>query len=244
MANLTRIYELAAQLSLNNLATKNIPLDVGDKELNFLEYVLATEQAIRDDKKYLFRKSRSKLPDKMLLENFDFTFQPNITKWHVEQLEKLDWLVKNFNILIIGDAGTGKTHMAAAIGNSALWQGKKVFYATIKEILFIFKTQDSIRFSKGRVNYIRECQLVILDELGYLPMEREDALLLYKLINEINAVTSLIIVTNREFEMWHEIFCDEIIAATILDRLIANCQVMKFSGRSYRLAKHMSIFKE
>ena len=244
MANLTKIYELAALLSLNNLATKNIPMEVGEKELNFLEYVLATEQAIRDNKKFLLRKSHSKLPDKMLLENFDLTFQPNITKWHIEQLEKMEWLANHFNILIMGDAGTGKTHLATAIGKSALWQGKKVFYLTVKELIFLFKTQDSIRSSKGRINYIRECQLVILDELGYVPMEREDALLLYKLINEINVVTSLIIVTNREFEMWHEIFFDEVVATTILDRLIANCQVMKFSGRSYRLAKHMSIFKE
>ncbi len=240
-----RIIELASKLSLANLSKRNIPAfdNASEQELNFLEHILSEEQRLREKKRKDVLTVRSKLPEMKCLDDYDLSFQPSLSKWHITKLKETAWIEAIFNIIIVGEAGVGKTHIAVAIGHNAIQNQKKVFYATTKELLFLCNSKDILTKSRTRLKYIRECDLVIIDEFGYTPISKDEGLCLYNLINDINKVTSLVIVTNRVFSSWGSIFTDEVIAATLIDRITEKCQIIRLSGNSYRLAKHENIVK-
>ncbi len=242
MIDLSKIKDLAVKLSLMNLAKTLNTIKASDKEWLFLLRILENEQAIRDGNKENLLIKRAHFPLIKTAEEFDFHNQQSVTKWHVEKLSEREWIDKGYNVLMLGGAGTGKTHLAVAVGLKAIRNGEKVLYLTVNELLFCLKTQDTIKKSSGKLRYAEECNLLIIDELGYTPLNREDILKLYGKMDAYNKKKSLIVITNRDFEEWAEIFHDEVIATTLLDRLIENCQVLKLTGGSYRLKTHRNIF--
>ena len=240
--DLSRIKDLANRLSLTNLARSLNEIQGTEKEWRFLEKVLRVEQEIRGGNKEQTLIKRAKFPVIKTMEEFELDAQEKLTKLHLQKLSETKWIEDKYNVLLIGSAGTGKTHLAVAIGLKAISNNKKVVYTTVNELLFLIKTQQEVKKSKIKLDYIEDCDVVIIDELGYTPLNREETLTLYKKIDALNKRKSLIIVTNRTFEGWGDIFYDEQTAETLLDRVVENCQVITLTGGSYRLRTHKGIF--
>lgn len=130
---------------------------------------------------------------------------------------------------------------ATAIGYSAIANQKRVYYTTLKELIFANNSIPLVKASSTRLNYLRQCDMVIIDEFGYTPVTKEDGLWVYNLLNELNSYTSLVIVSNRVFGGWKDIFTDEILANALVDRLVERCQLIRLTGESHRLLQHQNI---
>ena len=168
--------------------------------------------------------------------------QPNLTQWQVDELKKLQWLDDKYNIVLLGGAGVGKTHIAVALGHLALSRNYKVFLSTLEDLVNLLKTKDIIKASASRLNYLQQCHMVIIDEVGYLPIDKEISNLLFQLLNRLYNKTSVIITTSVEFGHWGDLLKDEMLANAILDRVTHRSQIIHLKGESYRLLDHKNIF--
>ena len=245
MKQLDQIHTCAKQLGLSNLANHTfelLPEAISNED--FLIRCLKDELAYREDRAKQRRIKQAQLPTTKTFESFDSTFQNGITDWQLRQLAALNWIDGIFNVIFIGPPGTGKTHLALAVGNKALENGYKVFFASMDSLVHILKTQEISRNSAARLKWIRECHLLIIDELGYLPVSKIEANLLFQLISNLYENTSVVITSNKGFDGWADIIGDPVLTTALLDRLTHRCQVLSFSGEGWRVAHREVIFED
>ncbi len=169
------------------------------------------------------------------MESFDFTAQPSLNKLLVTELLRGEYLIKRENILLVGNSGTGKTHVATALGLAACSQGKRVrFYRVtelITELLEAREERTLLRLKKQ----LARLDLLILDELGYVSASKVGAELLFDVISTAYERLSLIVTTNLPFENWTEVLGSERLTGAALDRLTHRCHILEASGERYRL---------
>ncbi len=238
-----RIQEYAKQLSLANLADDDLLLiQYSSQQLLCLEQVLQNEIEQRKAKSIERRCKQSHLPEIKTLDSFNTAFNENITKDMLYKLGTLEWLIGNYNVVLVGNAGTGKSHIAIALGYRAIEGGYKVSYVTFYELIVMLKSQQHIRQHSQQLRHIQECQLLIIDELGYIEVSKEDASLFYQFISSINNKMSIVLTTNLEFAYWGQLLGDEVLATAIVDRLTYKCQIISTAGKSYRLSHHMDAY--
>ncbi len=243
--SVTDIQEVAKKLSLHHMSKAYFNLQgESDEKLQFLYECLHKELILREQKSRTTKIGKAHLPSFKTLEEYDLNFQPQLSKWQIEELKKLNWLQEKYNIIFMGGSGTGKTHLAVALGHLALSQNYKVFFSTLENLIYLLKTKEVFKSSSARVKYLYECQLVIIDEVGYQQLEKQDVLLMYELANKLYNRTSIVITTNLDFAKWGELFQDENMVSAMLDRLTHNCQIINLKGESYRLLNHNNIFKK
>ena len=236
------ITSLAKQLHLGILSRGKFVSEEGLSNEAFLLSVLRQEVESRDKRAEAERIKQARLPTEKRFNDFDTDFQKGISKEQLDTLAKLEWLDKAFNIVLIGPPGTGKTHIALAIGNKAVREGYKVFFATMDTLTHILKTQEISTKSAARVRWISKCDLLIIDEVGYLPVSRTEANLFFGLIAQLYENASVVITSNKGFEGWAELLGDPVLATALLDRLTHKCQVLDFDDVSWRLANREHIF--
>jgi DNA replication protein DnaC len=147
-----------------------------------------------------------------------------------------------YNLIFLGPPGVGKSHLAIALGYKAVEAGYKVSFVNMDNLMHVLKTQQISRKSKGKLNRIISSSLVIIDEVGYLPITRDEANLFFQLISSLHEQASLIITSNKGFEEWVELLGDPALTTAVLDRISYRCELFNMIGKSYRLEHRKSIF--
>ena len=245
MNTVIEIKEMAKTLSLSNLsisAQKILTESLDKTNQQFLLEILRAEISLREQRSKERRFKQANLPTFKTLESFDTTFQTGITRQQLAQLGELSWIESLHNIIFLGPPGVGKTHLSLALAKLALDAGYKVFFTSMDRLIHILKTSEVSKSSGVRLKYIYTCDLVVIDELGYLPVTRNEANMFFQMITRLYDRASLIITSNKGFEGWADIFGDTVLATAMLDRLTYRCQVIPLSGDSYRLTHRSDLF--
>ena len=215
MKQLDQIHSLARLLGMSNLANHTfdlLPEPISNED--FLIRCLKDEIAYREQRAKERRIKQAQIPTVKTFESFDTGFQKGISDWQLRQLAALNWIDSIFNVIFIGPPGTGKTHLALAIGSKAPDAGYKVFFASMDSLVHILKTQEISRASAARLKWIKECHLLIIDELGYLPVSKIEANLFFQLISGLYENTSVVITSNKGFDGWADIIGDSILTSS------------------------------
>jgi len=169
------------------------------------------------------------------IESFDFKVQPSINEPLVRELLRGEYIAKKENVLLVGNAGTGKTHLSTALGFAACSQGKRVrFYTTTGLVTQLLEAREERAVQRLQKQLDRQ-DLILLDELGYVPFSKAGAELLFDVVSRAYERTSLIVTTNLPFEQWTEVLGSERLTGALLDRLTHRVHILEANGTSYRL---------
>lgn len=203
--------------------------------LAFLDHLLEEEVAAKDKRRIETAMKTAGLPAAKTIEEYDFSFHPSLNKKQVMSLFDLDFIKQKENIIFLGPPGVGKTHLAISLAIKACFHGFKVYFTTMDILMRKLKETQS----KGKA-YLTSA-LVIVDEVGYLPVDSKEAYLFFQFVSNRYEKNSTIITSNKGFGDWQELFGDAVIATAILDRLLHHCKVVNIKGHSYRLKEHAAL---
>lgn len=167
-------------------------------------------------------------------DDFDFSYQPTINKEQILDFKNLRFIEKKENILFVGSPGVGKTHLATAIGLENARSNHSTYFINCNDLIQILKKAFLQNRLDDKLKTLSKYKLLIIDEVGYLPIDIEAANMLFQLINKRYEKNSTIITTNKPFSKWGELFGDNMIANAILDRLLHHSHVINITGKSYR----------
>jgi DNA replication protein DnaC len=210
----------------------------------FLDQLLGIELAGREERRIRTTLKLSNLPTGQTLENFDFAFQPAIERSRIETLATGAWVRGSETVLLQGPPGVGKTHLAVSLGVKAVQLGFSVQYYRFDELMTVLKTDAGMPPVRLKRRKYMSTALLIIDELGFEAMSREEASLFFRLITYRYGRGAILITTNKSVRDWTELLAgDEVLAAAILDRLLHRSHVLNIKGRSYRLRDLEDVLK-
>ena len=189
------------------------------------------------------RMTQAQFPFIKTIDDFEFAYQPGITKRQINQLLDMQWLDKAYNLIFLGPPGLGKSHLAVSLGIEAVRKGYKVSFVSMDELIRHLKIQASASRSRQKIKRIIGSDMVIIDEIGFVPISREEANLFFQLISQLYEQTSLIITSNKGFDDWAELMGDPVITTAILDRIVHHSEIFNLTGESYRVKHRISILQ-
>jgi DNA replication protein DnaC len=243
---LDRILDHCQRLGLQHIhASINDTLQRAEQEhwgqLQMLDHLLEEEIAAREARRIRAGLKLAAFPFVKTLDAFDFAFQPSIDRARVMDLAALTFLQRKENVLLLGPPGVGKTHLAVALAVRACQHGASVYFTTLDQMIRALATADAAgKLARKLKTFTTKSQLLVIDEVGYLPLNRAEANYLFQVVAARYERSSLILTSNKAVSEWPELFADHALATAILDRLLHHSQVFSIKGNSYRLRERMT----
>ena len=216
--------------------------DAAARELayaDFLEQVLSEEVAAKTSKNVTMRTAMARFPFVKPLETFDFSYQPSIDKKQVLTLASCHFIEHGDNVLVLGPPAVGKSHLAVALGLKAIASGYRVLFSTAANLIAALTKAHAEGRLDEKLKFYTTPRLLIIDEIGYLPIERLGANLFFQLISRRYERGPMILTSNQSFAAWGDVFGDRVIATAILDRLLHHAVTLNIRGNSYRLKEKL-----
>ena len=209
--------------------------------LEAIDGLLAEEHATRESRRVAVALKTARLTPPKTLESFDFSFQPSLDRGRILALAQLDFVARAEVVHFLGPPGTGKSHLATALGVAAVRAAKSVYRATLAEIVEALGRAEREGRLTERLRFYARPALLIVDEIGYLPITAGGANLFFQLVNARYEKGAMILTSNRGFAEWGEVFGDPVVATALLDRLLHHAVVVQIEGASYRLRAHADL---
>lgn len=204
--------------------------------LSFLELVLTGELERKDERRVTTMLKLSGLPSGKTLEDFDWSFQPRVDRRQIETLATCSYIREKTNVLFLGPPGVGKSHLATALGVKAIKNGFSVSHFVLDDLMHVLRADAAVPPARLRAKRYFNSALLIIDEVGFRPLDRSEANLFFRLVSARYERGSIVLTSNKHVRDWPAVFADdEILTTAILDRLLHHVQVLHIDGRSYRL---------
>lgn len=242
---------------LNNIDALKLPTFRNNLD-NFIDSVNNDKATLVDafydltEKEMAFRQDRvnkamivtSHFPFVKTFEDYDFSYQPRLNKDEIMDLKNLRFIENNDNIVFMGTPGTGKTHLAVSIGVECAKSRYQTYFINCNDLILQLKKAKQENTLSRRLKHFTSYSVLIIDEVGFLPISSEDSNLLFQLISMRYEKHPTIFTTNKSFNHWGEVFGDSVIANAMLDRILHHCKVFQIIGPSYRMKGKEELFKE
>jgi DNA replication protein DnaC len=207
-----------------------------------LERVLGAQITLRNNRRLQTAMRSSRLPAIKTLKQFDFAFQPSIQREQIESLHELGFVKRRENVIFLGPPGVGKTHLALSLAIAAAESGRRVYYGTLVALIESLEQARAAGQLARRLRVLSHPALLVVDEIGYLPVSRDGGVLFFQLINARYEHASTVLTSNKGFEEWGEILGDDVMAGALIDRLMHHCHVVNIRGNSYRMREHTDLW--
>jgi DNA replication protein DnaC len=209
-----------------------------------IDTLLSEELSVREGRRIKAALQMARLATVKTLTGFDFSFQPSLDRNRVMALAGLDFIDRREVVHFIGQSGTGKTHLASALGVEAIRAGRTVYFSSLADIIDSLAKAEREGRLRERIRFLCRAQLLIIDEIGYLALGATAGNLFFQLVNARYERGAMILTSNRGFSEWAEVFGDPVVATALLDRLLHHAVVIHIEGASYRLRQHADLFPE
>jgi DNA replication protein DnaC len=209
-----------------------------------IDALLTEELTLRENRRVKMALQMAKLSAIKTLTGFDFAFQPSLDKNRVMALAGLQFIDRAEAVHLIGPPGTGKTHLSLALGVEAVKAGRSVYFSSLADIVASLARAEREGALRERIRYFCRFALLIVDEIGYLPVIPGGGNLFFQLVNARYEKGAMILTSNRGFAEWGDIFGDPVVATALLDRLLHHAVVLQIEGSSYRLREHADLLPE
>lgn len=235
-----RVQAHLARLKLDRIATclDALAQDAASNHwayLDFLDHLLDAEVSARYERDVAMKTKLAHFPVIKTLDQFDFTYQPSVSERQVRELATLRFIANGDNVLLLGPPGVGKTHLAIALGMAAIREALSVYFTSVVDLLGTLHRDAKEDRLEHRLDTLCRPKLLILDEMGYFPLDRLAAQFLFQLVSRRYQRGSIVITSNKSYGDWGDIFADQVLAAAILDRLLHHSTTINIRGQSYRL---------
>lgn len=205
--------------------------------------LLMAQISLRNNRRLAAAMRSSRLPAIKTLETFDFSFQPSIKREQIESLHELGFVERHENVVLLGPPGVGKTHLAISLAIAAAQNGRRVYYGTLVDLINSLEEAQAAGQFKRRLAVLSHPSLLVVDEIGYLPVTHTGAVLFFQLMNRRYERTSTVLTSNKGFEEWGEVLGDEVMAAALIDRVLHHCHLVNIRGNSYRMRQHRELYQ-